>query len=113
MPKRACIVAGCVLLAAFATPAIAIDFNRDIRPILSNNCFKCHGPDAAERKAGLRLDLRDAALQPTESGAVAIVPGNVDKSEIVHRIFASDDEQMPPKDSNKRLSAAEKALVKE
>lgn len=113
MPKRARFVGSFFVLAALATPAAAIDFNRDIRPILSNNCFKCHGPDAAERKAGLRLDLREAALQPTESGAVAIVPGTIDKSEIVRRIFATDDEQMPPKDSNKRLTTAEKALLKD
>ncbi|HVX11671.1 MAG TPA: PSD1 and planctomycete cytochrome C domain-containing protein [Pirellulales bacterium] len=91
----------------------AIDFNRDIRPILSNNCFKCHGPDAGERKAGLRLDVRDHALRAADSGTLAIVPGKPDESELVRRVFAHDDDQMPPADSNKRLTDAEKALLKE
>jgi hypothetical protein len=113
MLKTARLVGSLLVLAALATPVAAIDFNRDIRPILSNNCFKCHGPDAAERKAGLRLDAREHALNPTESGLVAIVPGKADESELLRRIFATDDEQMPPTDSNRRLSAAEKALLKE
>ncbi|MGH7138961.1 MAG: DUF1549 domain-containing protein, partial [Pirellulales bacterium] len=91
----------------------AIDFNREIRPILSNNCFKCHGPDAAERKAELRLDLREATLRPAESGMTPVVPGKPDESELVRRVFATDDDQMPPADSNKRLTAAEKLLLKE
>src|SRR5688572_20266501 len=78
-----------------------IDYNRSIRPILSNNCFKCHGPDAAERKSELRLDVRDAATKPAETGAVAIVPGNVEESELVLRIFAPEsDVVMPPPASN-------------
>ena len=54
-----------------------IDFNRDVRPILSENCFTCHGPDEAKRKGKLRLDLKDDAFAPAESGEIAIVPGNV------------------------------------
>ncbi|HEV3344577.1 MAG TPA: PSD1 and planctomycete cytochrome C domain-containing protein [Pirellulales bacterium] len=106
---------GCwVALAGMAAaPARAIDFNRDIRPILSNNCFKCHGPDAGERKAGLRLDAREYALKPSESGTLAIVPGKPDESELVRRIFAGDDDRMPPAESNKRLSDGEKTLLKE
>ena len=96
-----------------STATRTIDFNRDIRPVLSNNCFKCHGPDAAERKAGLRLDVREEALRASESGAVAIAPGKPEESELVRRIFASDDDQMPPIDSNKRLTGAEKVLLKE
>jgi hypothetical protein len=110
-------VCWCVTWLALITiapiPAGAIDFNRDIRPILSNNCFKCHGPDAAERKAGLRLDAQEYALKPSESGAPTIIPGKPDESELVRRIFATDDEQMPPADSNKRLSPAERTLLKE
>ncbi|HQU44386.1 MAG TPA: DUF1549 domain-containing protein, partial [Pirellulales bacterium] len=94
-----------------ATPAI--DFNGQIRPILSNNCFQCHGPDVAQRKAGLRLDLRDEALRATESGVVVIVPRKPDESELVRRIFAADDERMPPADSNKHLTEAEKSRLKE
>jgi hypothetical protein len=106
---------GCwaALAGLSAMPARAIDFNRDVRPILSNNCFKCHGPDAAERKAGLRLDAQEHALKSSESGARAIVPGKPDESELVRRILAGDDERMPPPDSNKRLSDAEKTLLKE
>ncbi len=93
----------------------ALDYNRDIRPILSNNCFKCHGPDAAQRKAGLRLDLRDAALKPGESGATPIVPGKPETSELVARIFAEDDdERMPPagqrQDADRRAERAAEAL---
>ncbi|HUX86975.1 MAG TPA: c-type cytochrome domain-containing protein, partial [Chloroflexota bacterium] len=92
----------------------AIDYNRDVRHILSNHCFKCHGPDAGERKAGLRLDLRDEALKPTDSGALAIVPGEAAESELVRRIFSEDpEERMPPADSDKRLSDAEKDLLRQ
>jgi hypothetical protein len=90
-----------------------IDFNRDVRPILSNNCFKCHGPDAAERKAGLRLDLPHEALKAAESGATPIVPGDTETSELVRRIFSEDASQrMPPADSNKRLTDVEKELLR-
>jgi hypothetical protein len=91
-----------------------IDYSRDIRPILSNNCFKCHGPDAAERQAELRLDVREAALKPAESGLAAIVAGEADASELIRRVFSTDaDELMPPPDSKKKLTAAEKQLLKQ
>src|SRR5687768_3094591 len=70
---------------ATALPAqgkTGIDFNRDVRAILSDKCFKCHGPDAGERQAGLRLDERDSATAELESGATAIVPGDVERSEL-------------------------------
>ncbi len=84
-----------------------IEFNRDVRPILSDNCFYCHGPDASHRKAKLRLDVREAALAKE-----ALVPGKAAESELVARINAQDeDEVMPPPDSHKRLSARDKAVL--
>ncbi|MDB5388660.1 MAG: Protein of unknown function (DUF1553)/Protein of unknown function (DUF1549)/Planctomycete, partial [Planctomycetaceae bacterium] len=90
-----------------------VDFNRVIRPILSSTCFKCHGPDHEERKAGLRLDLRDDAVKKLESGVTAIVPGKLDQSELVRRILSADDsERMPPPANQKQLTAHEKELLK-
>ena len=95
-----------------ADDAAAVDFNRDIRPILSNNCLGCHGPDEAERQAGLRLDQIDAATRAADSGRAAIVPGQPDKSELVARINATDDaERMPPPDSNKKLTDDQRPLL--
>jgi hypothetical protein len=85
-----------------------IDYSRQIRPILSNNCFKCHGPDEKERQAGLRLDLREESLKPSDSGAFAIVPGKPAQSALVARITsASTEEVMPPANSNKKLTPQE------
>jgi hypothetical protein len=99
-------------LVAVAEQPSEIDFNRDIRPILSNNCFKCHGPDPKQRQAGLRLDLRESALQPAESGAIAIVPTDPAKSELVRRIATDDDTlRMPPLDSHKKLTTEQKTLL--
>lgn len=100
----------------FSLPAKGeqIVFNRDIRPILSDKCFHCHGPDEKERKSGLRLDLRDAALKPAESGAVAIVPGTPDKSELISRCFTTDeDDLMPPTKLGKPLTDREKRLLQQ
>ena len=91
-------------------PACAekLQYNRDIRPILSDNCFRCHGPDKAIRKAKLRLDQREVALERK-----AFVPGKAEESELVKRIFSSDpEEKMPPPDSQKHLTDAEKELLK-
>jgi mono/diheme cytochrome c family protein len=93
------------LAAATAAPA-AVDFNREVRPILSDNCFKCHGPDEASRKARLRLDVRDAALAPAKSGLVPIVPGQPADSELLARL-TDMHEPMPPADSSKKLTAAQ------
>jgi hypothetical protein len=101
------------LLARAEGPAAEIDFDRQVRPILSNNCFKCHGPDANERQAELRLDLRDEALQPADSGVPAIVPGKPNESPLVRRIFSRKKGfQMPPPESNKTLSEAEKQVLR-
>ena len=93
---------------ADASPSPAIEFNRDIRPILSENCFACHGPDSAARKADLRLDRREVAVE-----LEAIVPNDPEASELVARIESDDPVQrMPPKSVNKTLTAAQKELLK-
>src|SRR5436189_4216187 len=93
-------------LPAAEPAAKKVDFNREIRPILSNQCAKCHGPDAKERKGGtdgLRLDVRDDATRDL-GGYAAIVPGQPQKSALVQRILSTDDdERMPPKGSGKKL----------
>ncbi len=91
-----------------------VDFNRDIRPILSDKCYACHGFDENERKSGLRLDVRDAALEPAKSGYAAIVPGDLTESELVRRIATDDpDDLMPPAKTGKPLTANEIALLKQ
>ncbi len=90
-----------------------VRFNRDIRPILSDKCFRCHGPDATQRKGKLRLDSSQAARTPASSGSPAIVPGNLDESELYGRVTSSDrDEQMPPAKTGKPLTAGEIAKLK-
>ncbi|MCB1204751.1 MAG: hypothetical protein KDN18_10870, partial [Verrucomicrobiae bacterium] len=93
-------------LAILALPGIAgslraeeaLRFNRDIRPILSDACFHCHGPDEKERKGGLRLDLAEKALVPGKSGLSPIVPGKPEVSEVLARIHLESDDSdvMPP-----------------
>src|SRR5687768_2687890 len=91
-------LAWAVAVASGAADPQAVQFNRDIRPILSDNCFTCHGPDQNKRKAKLRLDQRENAI---EKGA--IVPGKPDESELIRRLLTDDPEdQMPPEDSTKR-----------
>src|SRR5580658_2388243 len=81
----------------FAWADQKIEFNRDVRPILSNNCYFCHGPDKNQLQAGLRLDKRDVATGKLESGAVAIVPHDVTTSALVARITTDDPQlKMPP-----------------
>src|SRR5688572_31258619 len=93
--------------------AAQVDFLRDVRPILSSHCFKCHGPDETTRKANLRLDVREEALKPAKSGAMAVVPGDVDKSELLKRILASDeDDLMPPPSAKIPLSGAQKETLR-
>ncbi|KAA3614486.1 MAG: DUF1553 domain-containing protein [Planctomycetota bacterium] len=90
------------------------DFNRDIRPILSDNCFYCHGPDREERKAGLRLDVPEGALGELSGGGFAIVPGELEESELWFRVDTDDDfDVMPPPGSGKSLTDREKQLLKQ
>lgn len=91
-----------------------VDFNFHIKPILSDRCFKCHGPDEKVREANLRLDTRGGAFAVLDSSAMtyAIVPGNVKKSLLASRIHATDpDQMMPPPEANLHLSAYEKKLL--
>ncbi len=89
-----------------------ISFNREIRPILSDICFQCHGPDANSREADLRLDVRESALAD-RGGYAALVPGDPDESELIWLIFSEDSsEQMPPKDHPRQLSQSEKELIR-
>ena len=83
-----------------------VSFNSDIRPILSENCFTCHGPDSNARQAGLRLDRRDNAL-----AAKAIVPGDLTASKLVQRIRATDARKMPPEWSDKKLTDEQRDLL--
>jgi hypothetical protein len=101
-----------VTTARTPTPK-AIDFNRDIRPILAENCLKCHGPDDEARKAKLRFDLQAEARKPAKSGNIAIVPGAPEKSELISRITASDpDDLMPPPKTGKKLTPAQIQLLR-
>ena len=106
------------LLAIVSWPVTAraepVDFNRDIRPILSRHCFKCHGPDDQARKARLRLDRRENAVAEARSGARPVVPGNPEESELIRRIFATEETQiMPPPAANNPLSAEQKQLLQQ
>ena len=91
-----------------------IEFNRDVRPILSNNCFQCHGPDKNQLQAGLRLDKPEAATAKLESGQTAIVPKDLAASALVARIVTADPNQkMPPHDSGKSMTPAEIEILKQ
>jgi len=100
-----------LLSASPCRSAEPVSFNRDIRPIMSDVCFHCHGNDAETREAGMRLDVREAALKETENGAVPIVPGDPDASEIIKRMF-DDEDPMPPESAHKPLSAAQRELFR-
>ncbi len=118
-PLRSLLVVG-VWAASAVAPATAIaadpalprvSFNRDIRPIMSDTCFHCHGFDAESRKADMRLDLRADTLKPTKNGVTPIVPGKPDESEIILRIFDTV-EPMPPEEAHKTLTPAQKDLFR-
>src|SRR5438067_2816761 len=100
----------CLGLFASALPeAQKLDYDRDIRPILSENCFKCHGFDAGQRQAGLRLDLSEGAYAKLAGGNRAVVPGDLKASALVKR---TGDRSMPPVYSGKKLSDAQIATLR-
>lgn len=110
-------VGSCVLAwllgAVPAECAEPLVYNRDIRPVLSDNCFACHGPDQSHQEGGLRLDVRDVAIQPADSGEIAIVPGTPDQSEMIARILSDDpDIQMPPPTTGHQLTADQRNLIR-
>jgi Protein of unknown function (DUF1549)/Planctomycete cytochrome C len=104
----------CTVAATGAEPGKKVDFNFQIRPILSDKCFNCHGPDARQRKAGLRLDTKDGALGANKSGGRAVVPGHLDDSDLIARITAADEsERMPPRSLGRSLSKEEIRLLEQ
>src|SRR3954463_3468887 len=112
-PVIAVVFVLCTAAARSADLTGPVEFNRDIRPILSDKCFKCHGPDAGARKAKLRLDLRENALLEHGSGGTPIIPGKPAQSDPALRIEAKDpDDRMPPLDSNLSLNAKEIATLR-
>jgi len=115
MSRGLFILIACLLVSVTTTAAPKkISFNRDIRAILSENCYTCHGPDANARKAKLRLDVRDEAVKERKGGTFAIVPGEVKESELIYRIMSDDpEERMPPKESKLSLTAKQKSVLKQ
>ncbi len=116
-------VAATVTAAVFAVAVLGgqtatvrqqtVDFTTQIRPLLSDRCFRCHGPDASKRKKELRLDTPAGAFRALEDadGWAVVKPGHPERSELIRRIFADDDDMMPPYESHLSLSDAEKALL--
>ena len=111
--RQWCVLAALAIIWQWGVLALGAEtslrFNRDIRPILTEHCFACHGPDSASREADLRLDRRDAAI---DAGAIA--PGKPDESEMIARIFAADpDDIMPPPRAHKPLNDSQKKLLRD
>jgi mono/diheme cytochrome c family protein len=101
--------------AASAAPSVGrVDFDRDIRPILSENCYACHGPDKDKRKAGLRLDVKTEAFRPLDSGGFALVPGRPEESRLIKRVTLplEHEDHMPPRKSGKQLRPAQVELLR-
>jgi len=100
------------LSAAVAADAGSVDFARDVRPILGDKCFACHGPDDKARQASLRLDTRAGALAPAASGRPPVVPGRPQASSLVARVLARGPLQMPPPSTGKKITLAEAEILK-
>ncbi|MCB0220379.1 MAG: DUF1549 domain-containing protein, partial [Chrysiogenetes bacterium] len=109
-----CVIRPLVTLAVVSSAlAEPVDFSKQIRPILSENCFFCHGPDEKKREAGLRLDEETSAKKDND-GVIAVVPGKPDESALIQRIVTTDpDEIMPPPKQHKTILPAQIALLKE
>jgi Protein of unknown function (DUF1553)/Protein of unknown function (DUF1549)/Planctomycete cytochrome C len=106
------IAMACCLVSLGRAEESVPEFDRDIRPILSDRCFTCHGPDDATREAGLRIDRPEGIFSATESGVTPVVPGNPGESELVRRILSGDpDERMPPPDAIKQLTDEERQKI--
>lgn len=113
-PASRSLAIGAFALVVATTHAATVDFNRDIQPILSENCYHCHGPDAGARKAKLRLDRKEGALGKNEDGLAIVTPGKPGESDLITRIFSTDpDEVMPTPKSNRKLTDAQKQLLKQ
>src|SRR5215207_4495982 len=113
MLRQQTVLVACLFVSRAALGADAPDFVRDVRPILAEHCFACHGPDSGKRQAGLRLDRPDDAVARLESGKVAIQPGKAKESELVSRIESADpDLVMPPPETKKILSTGQKELLR-
>ena len=104
-----------LLITALTLPAIAaVDFNREIRPILSDNCFKCHGPDDKHRMANLRLDIRDGGAFAQRAKGPLILAGDAAKSTLYQRVSHADkNRRMPPPNAELTLTAKQTQLIKE
>src|SRR6185503_16378297 len=105
-----------ILVSAALAPGAEskIGFNREVRPILSDNCFACHGPDNNKRKAGLRLDTKEGLFEKTSKHEPAVVPGKLKESELWSRITTTNlDDRMPPEESHKELKPEQIAKLKE
>src|SRR5687768_7111607 len=112
-----CVLAGYAAWAVEPAPPPPlppqIDFNRDVRPILSENCYFCHGPDKNRRKADLRLDTKDELFALIEGKRHPVVAGKAEESEVYKRITTDDEaDRMPDPKSGKHLSAREIAIIK-
>src|SRR6185369_1154990 len=111
--KYVCYAALISALIVRTALAASVEYDRDIRPILSDNCYQCHGPDEKARKAKLRLDMKDSAFR-VQDGVAVIKPGKSAESELVRRITTSDtDDLMPPPRSNHKLTQKQIELIKQ
>ncbi len=114
LPKPLRLAFTFAVTAGALTAAEPVEFSRDVLPILSANCFKCHGRDASTREAHLRLDLRDHATAQSNTGYTPIVPGKPEESDIITRVTSTDeDEHMPPLDKGRALNATEIATLRQ